>query len=301
MRLPAIDASELSRLLPGLQNVHLVSSQGQKRVFSGDFQGQKIAIKAILTGLTSAAPDEEEDQEKNDDLEVANARLKREIEILSKSQCPNLVRLGPISPHQATLNDEQITVYTEEWLPGVDLASRIRKGPLAREDVKRLGLALSSAVGELDQLGYLHRDIKPANILSREDDEFVLVDPGLAFDRNGTSLTAPGRVPGTVAYLAPERVSGTAKRQIDVRSDFFPIGVVLYEALTGKHPFNRKGMTEYDILTAIQARPHQRLTRADDPEQEGTIEGVIDRLLAKRAHLRFRDVSDLTTALRDAQ
>jgi serine/threonine-protein kinase len=111
---------------------------------------------------------------------------------------------------------------------------------------------------------------------------------GLAFDPTASPITAMGQVPGTLAYLSPEQIDFGRTRQLDFRSDLFALGVVLYQAAAGRHPFmSDKLTTSHELVSNILVNNPQPLNqvRPDLPCQFGDI---VMRLLAKKPHLRYR-------------
>lgn len=159
-----------------------------------------------------------------------------------------------------------------------------------------MGRDAGCAIERLRVLRKVHRDVKPANIMRRyRTGEYVLIDPGYALDMSGPSLTRALAIPGTLAYMSPEQTIIDLKRVLDFRSDLYSLGVVMYEALTGVHPYCAPTMSEQDILQAIRtAQP------VEIPGLAVGFDGMwppILRLLKKRPHQRFSAVSALLRAL----
>jgi TolB-like protein/tetratricopeptide (TPR) repeat protein len=132
--------------------------------------------------------------------------------------------------------------------------------------------------------GIVHRDLKPANIMVRSDGYVKVLDFGLAkrmpasgvlqTEDTVTNLSAPGQILGTVAYMSPEQILG---QEIDQRSDLFALGIILYEMLTGQHPWPRK--SQVDTLHAI--------LHDDPPAIQAPLAGVVDKLLRKNREERY--------------
>jgi serine/threonine-protein kinase len=122
-----------------------------------------------------------------------------------------------------------------ERLPGLTLADRMAAGPLPEPEVMRIAGDVLAALTAAEQIGLVHRDIKPANILMTEDGCAKVADFGIAKAAEATGdATATGLLLGTPAYLAPERIEG---RPATNRSDLYALGVILFEALSGRRAF----------------------------------------------------------------
>ena len=122
-----------------------------------------------------------------------------------------------------------------EYVDGVNLADVIEKtGPLPVDVGTMIALQVCEGLDYAHMRGLIHRDIKPSNIMIKRNGEVKLMDFGIAQSRNLESLTLPGTLIGTPAYMSPEQILG---QQLDVRSDIFSFGIVLYEMFTGVKPF----------------------------------------------------------------
>jgi serine/threonine-protein kinase len=286
MRSPELCAGDIQAHIPGISDVAFIDRGGQKAVFACAIGGYRYALKLLCAEV--------------DETEVAadaTERAIREVATLRECQTPHLVQLGPYELTPVEIHGRAYLYFTEELVDGEDLRSVLRTGPLEAVAVARLGHEVSSAIGCLWEKRRIHRDVKPANIMRRRaDGSFVLLDVGLVFDLDETSLTLTGYIPGTLPYLSPERTDLSRKREIDFRSDLFSLGIVMYEALTCVHPF-RQGASSSDevlanILTGVPPPPSQVRSSATD-----LLDPAIMQLLAKRPHLRFRTVERFQAAL----
>ena len=159
------------------------------------------------------------------------ARAEAEIQVLAGLRSPALVTL-----YDAALDDADGDSYlVMELVPGSDLATRLREGPLDRPTTARVGAQVADGLAAVHAQGIVHRDVKPANVLLEADGSHVkLADFGIALLRDAARVTGTGTVMGTAAYLAPEQV--TAQR-ISGKSDVYSLGLVLLECLSGRVPF----------------------------------------------------------------
>ncbi len=171
--------------------------------------------------------------------------------------------------------------------------------PIAAGDVERgvrLLIRVARAVHFAHEAGVIHRDLKPSNVLLGEGDHPVVADFGLAKDVQAESLTGPGEVVGTVAYMAPEQVRG---RGYDRRTDVYALGALLYELLAGRPPF--AGDTPLAVLAQIvEARPRPPSAWAGARPAAPALEAVCLRALAKDASARPPTAEQLARELEAA-
>lgn len=159
------------------------------------------------------------------------ARAEAEIHVLAGLRSPNLVTL-----FDAALDtDDGDSFLVMELVPGSDLATRLREGPLDPTTTARVGAQVAEGLAAVHAQGIVHRDVKPANVLLEQDGEHVkLADFGIALLRDAARVTGTGTVIGTAAYLAPEQVLG---QPVTGEADVYALGLMLLEALTGKQAF----------------------------------------------------------------
>jgi non-specific serine/threonine protein kinase len=194
---------------------------------------------------------------------------------------------------------------TMELLDGRTLRERIAEGPIPIEEVVRIGIGVADALDAAHRKGIIHRDIKPANVFLNTRGEIKVLDFGLAkLEVNkaagansltveaADSLTTPGQVVGTIAYMSPEQARGL---EVDARGDLFSLGIVLYEMATGRSPFG--GATSALIFDAILNRTPAPPS-SSDPALPRTFDNVVTKLLEKDCHLRYQSASDLVADMR---
>jgi serine/threonine-protein kinase len=143
----------------------------------------------------------------------------------------------------------------EEFIAGSDLAASLIDGqPWQRSRVSDFFAALCDGLSALRSANIVHRDLKPTNIRVRTNGSPVIIDFGLArlLDLPDLTKTANGAAIGTPAYFAPEQADpASTKHNIDHRTDLFSVGVMLYQALVGSHPFLKPGMSCQELRSAI--------------------------------------------------
>ena len=167
--------------------------------------------------------------------------LLREARAVAAFQHPSLVTVYDVGA------EGDVAWVVMEFVPGETLRHRLERGPLPMAEVVRLGSALCGALAVAHTQGVVHRDIKPANILLTPQGEAKLADFGMARTPSERTITDAGALVGTLMYMSPQQATGEV---VDGRSDLFSLAVVLYEALTGVHPFLRgsEAATLYAIL-----------------------------------------------------
>jgi eukaryotic-like serine/threonine-protein kinase len=180
-----------------------------------------------------------------------------------------------------------------ERLPGMSLADYIARGPLPQPLVRSVLDDVLAALAAAHDRGTLHRDIKPGNILFTSDGEAKVSDFGIAKTADA-GYTMTGQVVGTMAYLSPERLMGNPATPSD---DLYSVGVVGYEALTGRRPFiqDNLGALAHAILEAAPPRlPTLR------PDVDPPLASVIERAMARDPAWRFPDARAMRAALSGA-
>jgi len=179
-----------------------------------------------------------------------------------------------------------------EYLEGETLAQRIDRGPLPIADVLRIGRALAEGLAHAHARGIIHRDIKSANVMLTPEGGIKILDFGLARHVDATRVTRTGAMVGTVSYMSPEQVQG---KEADARSDLWSLGIVLYECLTGRRPF--EGESSAAIMHGIEAAspPPPTALRTGVPLE---LERVVLRCLDKDPALRYQHADDLAAELR---
>ena len=190
-----------------------------------------------------------------------------------------------------------------ELLQGDSLRDRLNQGPVRVQQVLEWGMDFARGLGAAHDVGIFHRDLKPENLFVAKDGRIKILDFGLAklnpvkaASGDGTTvtleqLTVPGQVLGTVGYMSPEQVRGEAA---DARSDIFAFGVILYEMLTGKRPFQRA--TSAETMTAILREEPSTFSDSGIMAPPG-LQRIVNRCLAKVPEQRFQHASDLGFAL----
>ena len=231
---------------------------------------RSVALK-VLPALLSSDP-------------ARKQRFEREARAIAALQHPNICTLHDVG------QEGGVDYLVMEFLEGETLAERLTKGPLTLEQILRFGVEITDALDAAHRRGIVHRNLKPANIFLTTHGECKVLDFGLAkldeslgeqktlttlagTEASKKTLTSPGLVIGTVAYMSPEQ-AGT--KDLDARTDLFSFGAVLYEMATGQVPF--RGESNAAILEAILTRtPVAPLLL--NPDLPPELERIIDKAL----------------------
>ena len=238
MRIPQLSETDVAKALPLVKDIHYMAQGGQKVVFSCETGGAPYVLKFLLAGNPSVHG-EEPVEPTIPTLDAVMSRARREVDTMTKCDVPTLVKIGPIGLTGIEINGQPLLYFTEERIQGKDLRRILdAQKMLSVSEIVGLGCDVADAIDCMWKLKRIHRDVKPSNIMRRDDTgSFVLLDVGLVFDLEDISLTAKHIVVGTPMYFSPEQMEYAKKRQLDFRSDLFALGIVLYEAATGQHPF----------------------------------------------------------------
>jgi serine/threonine protein kinase len=245
--------------------------------------GRPVAIKVIAPEI-----------ERNDQHV---SRFRREAEALAKLRHPNTVHLLDFG-----VTDEGRLYMVMELLSGRDLEAQLKEtGPLELAAALRIVRQIARSLSEAHALGVIHRDLKPSNVfLCHVDggDSFVKVmDFGVAGflrDEDDRSvLTMKGTVLGTAAYMSPEQAQGFP---VDARADLYSLGVVLFELLAGRPPFQANSAVSLLIAHVSEQPPRLADICADLPERD-SVQALLDDLLAKEPEKRIATAADLITRI----
>jgi serine/threonine protein kinase len=164
-------------------------------------------------------------------------------------------------------------------------------GPLPTDEVIDIGSEVADALEAAHRSSLVHRDIKPANILLCDDHRVMVTDFGIAKIRDDPDHTTTGQMLGTVKYLAPEQVEGTP---VDGRTDIYALGVVLYEALTGRPPFQGDSQAATALARLHSTPPRPRQIRPSVPR---ALDDVVMRAMSRQPDGRYPSAAEFRAAL----
>lgn len=240
---------------------------------------RRVAIKTIkVENLSEEAAAEYE------------ARFRTEARSAARLQHPNIVSVYDSDRHG------DVAFLVMEFIEGEDLKHHLDSGKrYSLEQSLRMVGDLLSALEYAHRQSVVHRDVKPANLLIENDGRVKLTDFGVARIQDSSEATrTQGSMVGTLKYMSPEQVQG---QPIDARADLFAVGIVLYQLLTGRRPFD--GDTDFAIIQKIVGHTPDRPSLFN-PLLPPAIDAVVLRALAKKREQRFTTAQDFARALQEA-
>ncbi|MDQ5850188.1 MAG: protein kinase [Pseudomonadota bacterium] len=251
--------------IPGIKVLHLIGEGGTARVYlaSRERDDEPLVVKILRPEITSD--------------KVQLARFMEEYTLVERIQSRHVAR---IFGHG---NSGEQFYLVMEFFEGGDLNKRLAGKALPPPDSLRLFRDLMFALGDIHEKGILHRDLKPQNLMFRNDGSLAIVDFGIAKHVDGIDRTGHGEVLGTPRYMSPEQVQG---RALDLRTDIYSAGVLLFQMLTGRHLFEGE--------TAVEVALHHINTPPPPlPEELEHYQRLLDKLVEKDRDARFRNSDEV--------
>ena len=238
---------------------------------------REVAIKTLLPNLPQEV------------IAEVRERFIREARSAGRLSHPNIVTIYDVGEQNG------MAYMAMELLQGHSLQQVLRHPQrLAFNTVARLIAQVADALDHAHRANIVHRDVKPANIMIDNTGRAKLTDFGVAYVPSST-MTQTGTALGSPRYMSPEQVLG---QPLDGRSDIFSLGVVLYEALTRRTPFEEpQDTTVFALMNRIAGTPHTPLRKLD-PQIPEAFERIADRALAKKPADRYQHAGEMAADLR---
>ena len=251
--------------IPGIKVLHLIGEGGTARVYlaSRENDDEPLVVKILRQEIVLN--------------KKALERFMEEYAMVERIQSRHVAR---IFGHGNYDNNVYLVM---EFFEGGDLSRRLGSKPVAPPEALGFFRELMFALGDIHEKGILHRDLKPQNLMFRKDGTLAIVDFGIAKNIAAADRTGVGEVLGTPRYMSPEQVQG---RALDLRTDIYSAGVLLYQMLTGKHMF--------DGETAMEVAMHH-LNTVPPPLPDGLaqFQRLMDKLVEKDRDARFRNADEV--------
>jgi serine/threonine protein kinase len=263
-------------VIPGYEILETIGRGGMGVVYRARQKSldRVVAIKVILSGLHAG----------RDEMR----RFRTEAEAIARLQHPNILQVFELGEQ----NGQPFMVM--EYCGGGSLADQLRGTLPTAHDAARLVQTLAFAMQYAHEKKIVHRDLKPGNVLLTDDGTPKISDFGLAklLDNDGTSLTHTGAILGTPAYLAPEQATGS--KNVGPWTDTYALGAILYQALTGRPPFEGTPALETLNRVVSEAAPPPRRLVASVPRE---LEAIALRCLQKEPAKRYASAQALADEL----
>ncbi len=289
-------------VIPGYAELREICRGGQGIVFNAIQRStrREVAIKVLLDGAWAS--------------ETRRRRFEREIELIAALRHPNIVRL-----YDSGLTDAGYPYYVMEFIDGVGLDKLAGGGawstgalgdetPEVQTPILPLRAALElfakvcEAVHYAHQRGVIHRDLKPSNVRVGADGEPFVLDFGLAKastsvrgDRPDYTVSRTGEFMGSLPWASPEQAEGNP-HAIDIRSDVYSLGVVLFQILTGQFPYSVRGNLRAVLDNVQNAQPQKPSKYRRDLDDE--VDTIVLKCLAKEPERRYQTAGELARDVR---
>jgi len=221
------------------------------------------------------------------------ARVRHEYSILSELDAPGIIRA-----HEIIAYDKSIAIV-EEHFPGAHLHRYIQEKQPDLGTMLRIAVAIAGAIAAYHERGVIHRDLSPLNILVNDEAEIRIIDFDIAsrLQRENQGLCSPASLEGTLAYMAPEQ-TGRMSHDVDLRADLYAFGVILYEALVGRHPFP---ITDPMELLHCHIAKEPEPPHVANPAVPPGLSALVTKLMAKTVEERYQSAYGVKADLEECQ
>jgi hypothetical protein len=237
---------------------------------------REVAVKVLPSELLHADPQ-------------FRTRFQREAKIIAQLEHPSIVPVYDVGETE----DSKLPYFVMKYMNGGSLSERIKKGIMSVAEAARILEQIAPGLDEAHSKGIIHRDLKPSNILFDSKGTPYISDFGIAKMSQGTGTMTGSGIIGTPAYMAPEQATG---EQVDGRADVYALGIILFEALTGKQPY------EADTPMAIAIKhvtdPVPRILTVN-PNLPADMDLIIQKAMAKNREDRFGTAVEMVQTLRE--
>ncbi len=213
-------------------------------------------------------------------------RFYREAHAMATLSDPHVVQIYAVGEHHGQ------PFFVMEYVDGESLGGRLKRERMSVREARKVMMQAASGLQSAHEQGLIHRDIKPGNLMLTQKGSVKVTDFGIALaEGTGERLTGTGGIIGTPGYLSPEACLG---EPLDARTDIFALGVVFYEMLTGRLPFDDK--SPYALMAAVVQAQIPDVTLLNSEIDPNTL-AILTKMLARRPAERFQSCSEVVSAL----
>ena len=213
-------------------------------------------------------------------------RFYREAHAMATLSDPHVVQIYAVGEHQGQ------PFFVMEYIDGESLGGRLKRERMSVREARKVLMQAASGLQSAHEQGLIHRDIKPGNLMLTQKGSVKVTDFGIALaEGTGERLTGTGGIIGTPGYLSPEACLG---EPLDARTDIFALGVVFYEMLTGRLPFDDK--SPYALMAAVVQAQIPDVTLLNSEIDPNTL-AILTKMLARRPAERYQTCAEVVSAL----
>lgn len=279
-------------------NIHFSTGLFNSKILSGNTLFERYQVIAELgrggMGIVYQAKDLHLQRvvalkmllESNTD-EIAVKRFLREAKTCAQLKHENLIELYDSNVEHGRY------FFTMEYIEGQTLKSYAAENRLSTTQITEIMLKMCAGIAYAHNKGVIHRDLKPQNIMIKKNGAVKIMDFGLARSAENTKLSKSGAIVGTLVYMPPEQLSGK-KRELDLRSDVYSLGAILYELLTGRPPFQGSYFNLLNYVLNHKPAPPSEVK----PYVSKSLETICLKAMEKDKHDRYSSVEKMMRDLK---
>ncbi|RME84383.1 MAG: serine/threonine protein kinase, partial [Planctomycetota bacterium] len=268
-------SDHLPRRIGSFEILREIGQGAMGKVYLGNGSMGKVAIKVLKKNIKASLKAEE--------------RFKREMKILSQMDHPHIIKIYEVGEDSATL------YYAMEYIDGMTLKEKLYQKKFTIKEALLIILQIARGLAHAHELDIIHRDLKPANIMLNQEEKVKVTDFGLAKELSDDSgLTRPGGMVGSPKYMSPEQLEGLGA---DFQSDIYSLGVIFFELLTGRYPYEGDGVGMIYAQILDRKVPSAKKWNPSIPFE---VERICRKAMAKDKTKRYSRIQEMIRDLENA-